>query len=269
VTGHDVERIIADLAEIASRTDTSLLLVGAQARDLCVGRAGPGRLTRDVDFAVRFDDWSAVDAFFRACTDDFRDVDQDELLMYHRATGLKVDVVPCGGIESPSGTLALRGSQRRLNTTGLLECLALGTPLLASSRVVLPPPAGFVLLKLLAYRDRQEPRDLADLGHVVHRYPYDVKALWEDAAFVSMLSSAKLDYDDFRVWCVGRDLSRRFEPATVTCFAAALDAMLADTPHVRSRVDDGHPRPPDTENRLERADRLLNVLRMSVNPTAG
>ena len=184
--------------------------------------------------------------------------------MYHRATGLKVDVVPCGGIESPAGTLALRGSERRLNTTGLTECLLMGTPLEGSGRVVLPPPSGFVLLKLLAFQDRREPRDLGDLGHVVHRFPHAERTIWDDTAFMSALTSGTLTYEDFQFWCVGRDLASRFEPPTVAAFTRALDVLRADVPHVRSRVDDGHPHPPDREGRLERADRLLAVLRMAV-----
>ncbi|MEQ1502458.1 MAG: nucleotidyl transferase AbiEii/AbiGii toxin family protein [Myxococcota bacterium] len=84
--------------------------------------------------------------------------------MTHRATVLKVDLVPCGSIEAQPGTLSLRGSRRRLNTQGLTEC---------STQVLVPPPAGFVVLKLLAFVDRREPRDLRDLGHVLRHFPFD------------------------------------------------------------------------------------------------
>jgi predicted nucleotidyltransferase len=259
-----LQQIVEDLSDVAARTATSALLVGAHARELCLGGGEPGRRTTDVDFAVHLDDWSAVDRFFGACAPHFTKADRTELLMYHRATGLKVDVVPCGGIESPAGTLALRGSDRQLNTTGLTECLILGTPLVGSGRVVLPPPSGFVLLKLLAFQDRREPRDLGDLGHVVHRFPHVESAVWEDAAFMAALTAGTLAYEEFGFWCVGCDIAGRFEPATVEAFIRALDALRADVPHLRSRVDDGHPHPPDREGRLERADRLLTVLRMSV-----
>ena len=60
-------RIVEDLADVATRTGTSALLVGAHARELCLGGGALGRRTTDVDFAVHLDDWLAVDRFFSAC----------------------------------------------------------------------------------------------------------------------------------------------------------------------------------------------------------
>lgn len=85
--------------------------------------------------------------------------------MHHRATGLRVDIAPCGPIEAPPGTLQLRGSDRKLNTTGLVECFQLAHHLdPALAEVLVPPPAGLLVLKLFAFLDRRERRHLRDLG---------------------------------------------------------------------------------------------------------
>ncbi|MEQ1502251.1 MAG: nucleotidyl transferase AbiEii/AbiGii toxin family protein [Myxococcota bacterium] len=256
----DLALVAHDLGQVAVAVGTRVLLVGAYARDLCLGAVEPtARMTNDADFAVLLESWAAVDAFFAACAGSFRDVDRGELKMYHRATGLKVDLVPCGPIEVPPGTLSLRGSRRRLNTVGLVECFALGRPL-GATQVVVPPPAGFVVLKLLAFTDRREPRDLRDLGYVLHRIPFDPEWIWEDDELLAAFSDGSLTYDDARFWYAGREIRRQFAAETVAAVLVALRQLRGDRPDLRVLTVESL----DPDERLTRADRMLAVLDRAV-----
>lgn len=258
----DLGRILLDMADVGNATGTRLMLVGAWARDLCLGTPERARQTSDVDFALLIDSWDRVDAFLAsACEVHFRDARRDELFVYHRSTGLKVDVVPCGQIESPTGTLALRGTSRRLNTVGIAECLALGTPV-AQTRgaIVIPPPAGFLVLKLLAFRDRREPRDLRDFGYVLRRFPVDETKLWSDEALMTAFADGSLAYDDAPAWFAGRAIAHLFVEDTLAVVVSAIDAVASERDATRALLDEGVGGL-DADERLDRADRALRVLR--------
>lgn len=250
-----------DLGKVAAQMGTQVLLVGAYARDLCLGpTSSPTRGTNDADFAVLLKSWEHVDAFFSNCVELFRDIDRAELKMYHRATGLKVDIVPCGPIEEPPGTLALRGSVRRFNTVGLAECFEVGTRLdPAVPEVLVPPPAGFLVLKLFAFTDRRERRDLRDLGHVLTKFPIDEDLVWADEQLMTAFADGSLTYEDVRFWQVGRDIAAKFTAETVAHVVAALDRLLQEKPDLRTLVVEHVAVDPD--ERVDRADRALKALR--------
>ena len=115
----------------------------------------------------------AFDAFLSACHPDF-EVNRTELRLRHVQTGVKIDVVPCGAIERPPGSLPLRRTTRVLNTTGLSEAFSTArVEDVSGLSLLVPRPEAFVLLKLLSFLDRRAPRDLRDTGYVLHRYPVD------------------------------------------------------------------------------------------------
>lgn len=251
-----VERVALDVGEVAAAVGTRALLVGAYARDLCLDVGAPTtRMTNDADFAVLLDSWGAVDALFTACAERFRDVDRAELKMIHRATGLKVDLVPCGSIEAPPGTLSLRGSRRTLNTQGLAECFTLGRKL-GATQVLVPPPAGFVVLKLLAFVDRREPRDLRDLGHVLRHFPLDPEWIWGDDELLAAFADGSLVLDDARPWYAGRQIRRDFTPDTLSAWRAAVERLVAERADIRALLVETR----DPDERLVTADRLLSVV---------
>jgi predicted nucleotidyltransferase len=259
--------VASDIGNVAAQVGTRVLLVGAYARDLCLGpTSSPTRGTNDADFAVLLENWDHVDAFFSKCLALFRDVDRAELKMYHRTTGLKVDIVPCGPIETPPGTLALRGSVRRFNTVGLAESFELGTRLHpAVPEVLVPPPAGFLVLKLFAFTDRRERRDLRDLGHVLTRFPIEDDLVWADDQLLAAFADGSLTYEDVRFWQVGRDIAAKFTAETTAHVIAALDGLLQEKPELRSLVVEHATLDPD--ERLERADRALQILRRACGAT--
>lgn len=142
-----LDRVAADIGAAADAVGTRVVLVGA----LAVGRIAPlGRNTTDADFAILVRDWPHLDAFIDACGVWFSDRDRVDLKMVHRATGVRVDVVPCGAIEDPSGTLRIRGSDRVFNNTGIAECFDLCGSYGDLRTVLVAPASALVVLKLFA-----------------------------------------------------------------------------------------------------------------------
>jgi hypothetical protein len=70
--------VVTDLGAVAQEQGVRLLLVGAWARDLCLGSAVASRATDDADFAVLIDSWERFDRFLGACGPHFRDIDLRE-----------------------------------------------------------------------------------------------------------------------------------------------------------------------------------------------
>jgi predicted nucleotidyltransferase len=234
------------------------VLVGAQA----VGRIAPlPRKTGDADFAVLVEDWAHLDRFFAACQPWCTDLDRKDLKMRHKATSVRVDVIPCGGIERPPGTLVLRGTERVFDNTGVVECFAVSEPFAPDLPTVLVPPAcALVLLKLFAWSDRRAGKDLRDLGHLLRHAPRDDDAMYEDAPFLQALSADAVDYDDWRAWQTGRSVVEMFTPTTVDRVRSVLadlgvqpDGTRADL--IVSEVYGG------LATRLAEADRLTEGLR--------
>lgn len=258
----EIRAALADVLDIAEEMGLRSLLVGAWARDLCLPaeRRGPERQTSDVDLTVVFEDWTAVDALFESCRTRFED-HREELFLRHRPTQVKVDVVPCGGIETPTGRLVLRASTRVLNTVGLAEAFAsAGSLEIGRHCLAVPTPSAYILFKLLSFLDRRAPRDLRDLGYVVRRAPVDEERVWSDTEVLDQLADGRLTLDDMSAWQLGRGVARQFSEATTRAFARSLVTLAGESDTVRTLLVDA----PDPDERVAAADRLLEVLTSSV-----
>jgi len=136
----ELAQTLNDALAITDTVGLQVLLIGAWARDLCLPedvRRTP-RKTNDADLAVIVDDWEVVDQLFERATTTFH-VTPAELHMRHHVTKIKVDIVPCGRIETPQGELHLRKSSRVLTTIGLAESFGSGRVHPVRSRQVLVP----------------------------------------------------------------------------------------------------------------------------------
>jgi predicted nucleotidyltransferase len=258
----EVEQTLEDALSITDTLGLRVLLVGAWARDLCLPEAtrSPPRKTNDADLAVLVDDWRAMDALFDASHARF-ELQRAELTMRHRHHGVKVDVIPCGGIETPRGELHLRNSPRVFNTIGLADAFSSArTHPIGSRTVLIPQPHAYTVLKLLSFLDRRAPRDLRDLGYVVVRNPYDPDTIWDEPATRNALADGTLQFDDLPVWFVGRNLKATFDADVVASFTAGLTVLAAQSMWHRGLL---FHHVADTDERLRRADRLIRVLRLA------
>jgi predicted nucleotidyltransferase len=237
--GEPFRTALVDALRIADRLGLRVMLVGAFARELSlpVSVRSPARKTRDADLAVRIDSQDRLSEYFAACDERFT-IEKGELYMRHRQSGAKVDVVPCGPVEDPPGHIRLPGSVRDLNTMGLSEAFG-------SAR-------SLMLLKCLSFLDRRAPHDLTDLGSVLRRFPVDEDAVWSDPVVM----------EDLNAWQLGRSIVATFSAEVRAEFLRALNKLAAEPQPTRLLLVEGHA---STDERLEHADRQLEVLRRSLS----
>lgn len=260
---------LSDILQKAEEQSVPVLLVGALARDLCLPPEvrTDGRRTDDVDLVVLIGSWGRFDSFLDGCEEAF-ELDRSELRLRHRRTRVPVDVAPCGGVEEEPGKLALHGGSRVLSVAGMSEAFARAARQdLGGRTLFIPSPAAFVLFKLLSFLDRRAPRDLQDLGHVLRTMPIDDDLVFADEQVLDLLADGELVYEDLAVWQLGRSLRDEFSEATVAAFRGALAALVEEGEVTRSHlVFTGGVTDLAPEERLERADQVIQVLARAVRP---
>lgn len=148
-------------------------LVGAVARDVwmtAINEIPPGRITRDIDFAVFIEDKGTYEKLKRYLVEieHFQPFQENNFVLLWRG-GMQVDLLPFGKIEDENAKVSFEGTGlTSLNMPGFMEIYESGQPELELEGehlfkfCTLP---GIVILKLIAWEDRPEIRrdDLRDI----------------------------------------------------------------------------------------------------------
>lgn len=181
-SGHPVPtEVLAELSARAKACSCEFLVIGAAARDLVVHAVTgdqPQRATRDVDIAVAVSGYDAFREYVSVYSPTGKAVHTFTVL------GVKVDIVPFGGVEE--GRQVTFSDGQRLDTNGLKEAAVAPVSVRLSESLVVPVaslPAQTVL-KILAWRDRRhdDRKDAVDLRSILDAAatsPY-VDALWDE-----------------------------------------------------------------------------------------
>lgn len=149
-------------------------LIGATAIALEFLKEGkkPPRGTRDIDFALMLssmDEYDDIVSDLRA--QGFNKVEAPWTL-YHEKYDVAIDLLPFGQIEE-NDTESFNQRYSDLHVLGLREVLENAYEILLEDKVVrIPPLAGMVVLKLVAWSDRPEERDndLSDILKIIDAY---------------------------------------------------------------------------------------------------
>jgi predicted nucleotidyltransferase len=254
-----LDEIEAPIRDVLCIARTEVMLIGAFARDLCLGRhVAPPRATTDVDLALSLPNWAAVDDLFRRCDLHFT-ARVDDLRIRHRETGIPVDIVPYGAIERPSGTLVLRNSDRVFNNAGIADARRLAMHrTIGSTDILVPPPAVMVALKLIAWGDRMASKDVQDAGHILQHFHVGDE-VWDDPTLLARFAEERLTYDDAPAWLVGRRIGRELAEPARNGLRRSITRLGMANEWTRVLIggsrDDG-----DADARVARADRVLAVL---------
>lgn len=211
--------LVADLRAAAPSTD--LLLVGAGARDVLLSHAhgiALARATLDADVAFSVPDWASFAAVRRRLLDSGRfEPTRDAVHMVRHQSGVRVDLIPFGGVERPDGTLTWPPDHaERLVVLGFAEARATAVEVgLPGGQVLhvaaLPMQA---LLKLFAWADRhttQPRKDAFDLFAILANYldAGQSERLHSEAAH--LLEDDAFDYTIAGAWLLGHDARRCIE----------------------------------------------------------
>ncbi|HMV69052.1 MAG TPA: nucleotidyl transferase AbiEii/AbiGii toxin family protein [Myxococcota bacterium] len=250
----------SDLREVVLEMSWRCLLVGAHARDACLPRGvQPPRRTTDVDMAVLLSRPSSeedIQTFLKRCESRF-DETQHPLRLRHRTTGVPVDVLVCGEVADVDHMDDRHTSMVDLDVGTLRHCFERSEAESADPTLPTPPLPIFVLLKLVAWRDRRLRTDLADIGYVLRHHRPEQEP-FDDDDFTGMCAREELGLEDHPCWVVGRDLAedlpaagrRRLLDALSDLERARLETRAALAEYLKLSPDD----------RLVWSDRMLRVL---------
>lgn len=168
--------ILQKVKNISEKLNIPIFLIGATARELVLqyGYNLPKTTTtRDIDFGVAVNDWMEYEKLKQELikTDNFLQDLKAEHRLIEKTSQTKIDFVPFGKIESPLGQIVFR-NETTMNMTGFAEVYASALLVKLSSDLTIKiiSPIGLALLKIFAWNDRFENKDISDFWLITKNY---------------------------------------------------------------------------------------------------
>ena len=260
--------VIREVDAVAQALHLSYCLIGAMARDVLLEHVfglDTGRATRDIDFAFALAGWEQFQQL------------QERLIagghfvavrnITHRllfrpdsnAQEYLVDLLPFGGVEQPTHTIAWPPDMQILmNVAGYRDVLETA-PLVQvatglSIRIVSLP--GLAMLKLFAWQDRglEGGKDAIDLVTLCQRY---ADAGNEDRLFgedLAALQAVDFNMEFAGAWLLGKDMAATASPQT----RVQVQGLLSDAHVSQQLVNDMVKAVRGREDAVIYAEQLLN-----------
>ncbi|OGS00372.1 MAG: hypothetical protein A2V88_07790 [Elusimicrobia bacterium RBG_16_66_12] len=199
----ELKKTVLDVCVAAEKLEIRVVLVGALVAQFSpeIGADYPKfHGTNDADFGVSVRDWDAYKKLYDELL--VREFEPDPKIEHrlHRGEAM-VDLIPYGSQIAPDGKLVWPKSGSEMTVTGFDEVCA-AVHLVAESNT-LPVPvitaAGFVLLKVISYLERQEQ------GHVKYRSDAKDIEYWlqnfasgtQDERRYSLVGQVGLEHQDY------------------------------------------------------------------------
>lgn len=176
----DAYRAYATIAHAAKELDIRWMVTGAAGRVLLLETVyglPRGRATEDVDFAVMVESWDhyhALEALILKNSEFVQDNKQRQ--RFRGSENAYFDLIPFGGVEKADHTIAWPPDNNfTMNVLGFREACADAVIVRMNGKTDVPvvSPAGLMLLKLIAWKDRHishPRRDAADIAYVLRHF---------------------------------------------------------------------------------------------------
>jgi len=160
--------------EVMNQHHTPYYLIGASAvaLELLKNNIDPGRVTRDIDFAIMTPSHNAYQKVCKSLLDyGFRERDFP-YRFYSEKFNVVTDILPFGDIEQ-NRTVWFSDRKIEMHVLGMREVLSetIAIPI-EDKQLHIPSFQGMIILKLVAWSDRQENRenDLTDILKIIQHY---------------------------------------------------------------------------------------------------
>jgi predicted nucleotidyltransferase len=226
---------LTDLAVIAGRMNTPLMLVGANARrlafDIPFGFASP-RSTRDWDFAAPMRNWATFSQFHQIAVEGetalFRP-GQGMHRIIHSQTGVLIDIVPFGQVADDEMRICWPQSNQSMSVLGFEEAYdsSLRQTLPSGTEIRIIVPAMLTVLKLIAFSERGESlsRDRQDVWFIMERYARPTAH--ENRVFeeLSQLFPDDNHYEHLHSLLLGWDIGHQCRASTLAALEIILNAL--------------------------------------------
>lgn len=206
------------------------MLVGATARDLLLYHVYGHPITRatyDLDFAIHLDSWEQFANVKRLLVDapGFTDKGRIRQRLYYQPIGAPfetiIDIIPFGKLEAADRTIAWPpDADVVMNVAAFSDVFTSLLVVEIEEGLLIPVPslAGLAVLKLFAWLDRQDGKDVQDLRRLLETYTDagNEDRLYEEAAHELEL--------------VG------FDTLLAGAYLLGKDAQRATAPNIRSKL---------------------------------
>jgi predicted nucleotidyltransferase len=207
---------LADLARGLRALQVRFCIIGALVPELLLG-AAPRRRTNDADATIIVGSLEEFDRLKRQLVEFGFGPTPRRYRVAHQAGGW-VDLIPYSATLAPDGHLEL-GDEVSFNLAGfeLVVPNAVDVPIGPELIVPMVPLGLYVLLKLVAYADRNARKDLASVMHCLRHYRED-----DDARFGLEQDGELVPYEFTPACLLGLD-ARPFGPSLAPSIRPLLD----------------------------------------------
>lgn len=249
MVGSQEKQALSDLLTIISIFDLPTILVGGGARILIFDRKfGEGRGTKDWDVAISIDNWEIYRQLQAALIEIDKPLFRSTNTLHkfiHIETNIEIDIVPFGEIAKPEQNITWPDSEKSMNVLGLAEALSSAEKIsMGDFEIRVINIAAFIVLKLFAWSDRRDKKDLDDLDFILSKYE-DYERIFAELS--DELANENIVLTDASIYLLGRDISETFQAKTLKDLNIILDELI-------ERLAD----------HLEKLDNKLNILKQGI-----
>jgi predicted nucleotidyltransferase len=233
----ETKKFLTDFKSIIDSLEVPMLLIGAQARMLIFDSQYQvqGRATKDWDVAVQLDNWDRYNLLISIMTTGQNPLFEKTKVIHkfiHIETELEVDVIPFGDISKPNQEINWPDGNQ-MNILGLEEAFV-NTELIIIDNIEIRVADidAFIVLKLLAWNNRRENKDLKDIITVLLKSPNeeDEQRVYDE--FIDEIIEGRFEVDEAAIIFIGRNIQNKFKSETINKIKQIVEIILGQDTYI-------------------------------------
>ena len=233
----ETKKFLIDFKSIIDSLEVPMLLIGAQARMLIFDSQYQvqGRATKDWDVAVKLDNWERYNLLISIMTTGQNPLFKKTKVIHkfiHIQTELELDVIPFGDISKPNQEINWPDGNQ-MNILGLEEAFT-NTELIIIDNIEIRVADidAFIVLKLLAWNDRRENKDLKDIIIVLLKSPNeeDEQRVYDE--FIDEIIEGRFEVDEAAIIFIGRNIQNKFKSETINKIKQIVEIILGQDTYI-------------------------------------
>lgn len=233
----ETKKFLTDFKSIIDSLEVPMLLIGAQARMLIFDSQYQvqGRATKDWDVAVKLDNWERYNLLISIMTTGQNPLFEKTKVIHkfiHIETELEVDVIPFGDISKPNQEINWPDGNQ-MNILGLEEAFV-NTELIIIDNIEIRVADidAFIALKLLAWNNRREKKDLKDIITVLRKSPNeeDQDRVYDE--FFDEIIEGRFEVDEAAIIFIGRNIQNKFKSETINKIKQIVEIILGQDTYI-------------------------------------
>ncbi|MBD2390155.1 nucleotidyl transferase AbiEii/AbiGii toxin family protein [Aphanizomenon flos-aquae NRERC-008] len=233
----ETKKFLTDFKSIIDSLEVPMLLIGAQARILIFDSQYQvqGRATKDWDVAVQLDNWDRYNLLISIMTTGQNPLFKKTKVIHkfiHIETELEVDVIPFGDISKPNQEINWPDGNQ-MNILGLEEAFANTEIIIIDNlEIRVADIDAFIALKLLAWNNRREKKDLKDIITVLRKSPNeeDQDRVYDE--FFDEIIEGRFEVDEAAIIFIGRNIQNKFKSETINKVKEIVDIILEQDTYI-------------------------------------